>query len=312
MRDKDKIKQSLKLDNPLWNYAAKLSCLSTEDWAINALDEAAEEAVLEVERSSDGDGCEDQRLSDKSKLPTCMLDAISFKNLELRGNPYSFQFVAMRHWAGLTQNEAAEAIGISASSYRSCESSVDGITMDSSVWRAYIANTLELMQGHDYDTLPNSFGRALKGLVGMSYIELDQKSNLSQSYWTTRLRFKKDPVPLELASIKEMLRLAIKGIDKKFKEGLQTEARFMLSSLLFFAYQTQRIRVDKNPSLISVMHTFPLPKDEHSSFVKLTSGHKKITPVNKSNLYHLTVTALANKGYIFSQNFPDAQFVHCE
>lgn len=301
---KDKDKQTLELDRSSWLRAAEEEQLPIKDWARNTLDEAADGAkVCALCRSANNHAC---------NCKPGFLDVISYKDLAKEGLPCSFQCSAMRHWAGMTQNDAAEIIEISSSAYRSCESSEDRVTMDIDVWATYATKTLELMKKHDYDTLPNSYGRAVKGLIGMSYSDLDKKSNLSQSYWTTRLRFKKDPTPLELASLKDLLRLAMKEIDKKFKKGLNREGRLMIASILFFAYQTQKIRAERNPELISVMHTFTLPKEEYSSFTKLSAGHKKITPVNKTNLFHLTVTTLADKGYVFSEGFPGTQFIHCD
>lgn len=278
-----------------WLRAAANSGLSVRQWATRALDDKAEIHSA------------DSRL----------LDDLSFKNHGNAVSPYPFQTVALRHWIGLTQSDAAKVVEMSPSAYRNCEADDGKVLMEVEVWNKAITRIVGLIGKQDYETLPNSFCRGIRGLTGLNYRELNSISNLSQSYWTTRLRFKHPPTPIELNSVKEILKILIKKIDAKFKKGHVAEGRAMLQTVLFLAYHTQMVRTAKNDNIESVMHVRKHPKydnasllDEQKHVAQIECSTPKPTPVNRANLFAITVEALAKRGYHFSEDHPDIQFIY--
>ena len=91
----------------------------------------------------------------------------------------------------------------------------------------------------------------------------------------------------------------------------------MLQTILFLAYQTQLIRIDKNPELKSVLHVVKRPKYDASATVKSKNDDtateqvvQKPSPVNRANLFAITIESLEKRGYHFSEGHPDIQFIY--
>lgn len=296
--ERDDDVHTLELVQLSWIKAAKYHGVAVREWVINTLNSAAEKTPLDYH----------------------LLDDLNYKNQSNTKTPFYFQTVALRHWVGLTQSDAAKAINLPSSAYRNCESEDDKVLMEVDVWNEYVRRITILVGKQDADSLPNSFCRGIRGLAGLNYRELNDISSLSQSYWTTRLRFKQPPIPIELSSVKELLKILIKKIDAKFKKGKMLEGRAMLKSILFLAYYTQLIRVEKTPGLESVMHIMKHPKSDSSESVtdvlidELESdGVRQVTqkssPVNRANLFAITIASLEKRGYHFSEGHPDIQFI---
>lgn len=283
--------QTLELVRLNWLKAAAHNELPVRQWAIEALNSAA----------------------DKEPLDYHLLDDLNYKDHASTKSPFSFQTVAIRHWVGLTQSDAAKVINLAPSAYRNCESEDDKVLMEVDVWNGYVRRIIELIRKQDYDTLPNSFCRGIRGLTGLNYRELNNVSTLSQSYWTTRLRFKQSPTPIELSSVKEILKILIKKIDARFKKGSFIEGRAMLQTILFLAYHTQLIRIEKTPELESVLHVMKRPKYDTGKPVQTHTDDtapetQRASPVN--NLFAITIESLEKRGYHFSEGHPDIQFVY--
>lgn len=287
--------QTLGLVQLNWIKAAKNQGLTVRQWAIETLDNAA----------------------DTEPLNYHLLDDLSYKDHMSNKSPFYFQTVAIRHWVGLTQSDAAKVIELALSAYRNCESEEDMVLMKIDTWNEYVRCIINLIRQQEYDTLPNSFCCGIKGLTGVSYRELNNMSSLSQSYWTTRLRFKQPSTPIELSSVKEILKILIKKIDARFKKGNIPEGRAMLQTILFLAYQTQLIRIEKNHELKSVLHvvrcskydasTAAQPKNDNNTTVQAL---QKASPVNRANLFAITIESLEKRGYHFSEGHPDIQFIY--
>lgn len=288
--------QTLELVQLNWLKAAENNGLGVRQWAIEVLNDAA----------------------DKEPLDYHLLDDLNYKDHVSTKSPFYFQTVAIRHWVGLTQSDAAKVIKLAPSAYRNCESEDDKVLMEIDVWNEYVRRITNLIRRQDYDTLPNSFCRGIRGLTGLNYRELNNISSLSQSYWTTRLRFKQTPTPIELSSVKEMLKILIKKIDARFKKGDFLEGRAMLQSILFLAYHTQLIRTEKNVELQSVMHVMKRSKFDSTLIVEPDSTEERVadkvaykaSPVNRANLFAITIESLEKRGYHFSEGHPDIQFVY--
>ena len=241
-----------------------------------------------------------------------LLDDIDFYVMCDGQTPMPFQVTAIRHWVGLTQTKAANLISTRLATYRNCESIDECVSMDSDRWGLYVEKATSNLLDIDYNTLPNAFGRSMRGLSGLTYRQLNDVSDLSQSYWTTRLRFKYPPAPIEIESIDELLTIVIKVINVKIKSRLFQEAKAMLKSLLYFAYETQKARVIRNADLISPMHTTAKLIEESintkisASVVSRRSTKHKI---NDINLYARTIEILAANGFSFSPQHKSIAFI---
>lgn len=280
----------LELDKPTWREAAQRGNVPLVQWAINSLDSAVEEQ--DVKRID-------------------LLDDIDFHVISDNQTPMPFQVVAIRHWIGLTQTKAAKLIDTRLSTYRNCESIDECVLMDSARWGLYVEKAATKLLEIEYDKLPNAFGRSMRGLSGLTYRELNDVSNLSQSYWTTRLRFKYPPAPIEIESIDELIKIVIRVINTKIKSGLIREAKAMLKSLLYFAYETQSARVTLNTALISPMHTVKrLVRDNTNSEIAVAVSEKsKQKNIDEINLYARTIEILAENGFFFSPQHKSIAFI---
>lgn len=280
----------LELDKPTWHEAAKRSNIPLIQWAINSLDSTVNEQ--DAERVD-------------------LLDDIDFYIMSDGQTPMPFQVAAMRHWVGLTQTKAANLISTRLSTYRNCESTDECVLMDSDRWGLYVEKATNNLLDIEYSTLPNAFGRSMRGLSGLTYRQLNDVSNLSQSYWTTRLRFKYPPAPIEIESIDELIKIVIKVINTKIKTGLFREAKAMLKSLLYFAYETQKARVMLNTDLISPMHTIKKLIEENvdPEIASTASKNSKQQGINGINLYARTIEILAEHGFFFSPQHKSIAFI---
>ncbi len=269
--------------------------MTVRQWAIETLDNAVDTEPLDYH----------------------LLHDLSYRDHISTKSPFYFQTVAIRHWVGLTQSDAAKVIKLALSAYRNCESEEDLVLMEIDVWNEYVRRIINLIRQQECDTPPNSFCCGIRGLTGLNYRELNNISSLSQSYWTTRLRFKQPPTPMELSSVKEILKVLMKKIDGRFKKGDIPEGRAMLQTILFLAYQTQLIRIEKNPEIKSVLHVVKRPKYEASEAVESKNDDtvteqvvQKASPVNRANLFAITIESLEKCGYHFSEGHPDIQFIY--
>lgn len=280
----------LELDKPTWHEAAKRSNMPLVQWAINSLDSAVEEQ--DTERVD-------------------LLDDIDFHIMSDGQTPMPFQVAAMRHWIGLTQTKAANLINTRLSTYRNCESTDECVLMDSDRWGLYVKKATSNLLNVEYSTLPNAFGRSMRGLSGLTYRQLNDVSNLSQSYWTTRLRFKYPPAPIELESIDELIKIVIRVVNMKIKTGFFREAKAMLKSLLYFAYETQKARTALNTDLISPMHTIQRLIDENVDLeiTPATLDKSKQKSIDDTNLYARTIEILAENGFFFSPQHKSIAFI---
>ena len=109
----------------------------------------------------------------------------------------------------------------------------------------------------------------------------------------------------------------MKKIDARFKKGDIPEGRAMLQTILFLAYQTQLIRIEKNPELQSVLHVVKRPKYDATAAVEPKGDDtaadqvvQKASPVNRANLFAITIESLEKRGYHFSEGHPDIQFIY--
>lgn len=280
----------LELEKPTWHEAAKRLNMPLVQWAISSLDSAVEEQ--DTERVD-------------------LLDDIDFYIMNDGQTPMPFQVAAMRHWIGLTQTKAANLISTRLSTYRNCESTDECVLMDSERWGLYVEKATSNLLDIEYHMLPNAFGRSMRGLSGLTYRQLNDISNLSQSYWTTRLRFKYPPAPIEIESIDELIKIVIKVINMKIKTGLFREAKAMLKSLLYFAYETQKARATLNTDLISPMHTLKVLIEKNVDLENTTTAPEKSKQqsIEKINLYARTIEILAENGFFFSPKHKSIAFV---
>ena len=282
---------TLDLKKSAWKDAAKKTNMSITQWASSSLDFAAENQITE-------------RVD--------LLDDLDFYVMSNGQTPLPFQVAAIRHWIGLTQTKAANLINTRLSTYRNCESVDECVLMDSDRWGLYVEKATTNLLAIEYKTLPNAFGRSMRGLSGLTYRQLNDVSNLSQSYWTTRLRFKYPPAPIEIESIDELVKIVIKVIEHKVKSSLFHEAKAMLKSLLYFAYETQKARTILNAALVSPMHIIKTTPDatmeagNHTS--RLMMEDRGSLDIEQTNLYARTVEILAENGFCFSPTHRNIAF----
>lgn len=279
----------LDLNKPAWQAAAERSSAPLKQWAIDNLDRAAESQEI---KNVD------------------LLDDIDFYVMSDGQTPMPFQVAAIRHWIGLTQTKAANLINTRLSTYRNCESIDECVLMDSERWGMYVDKATSNLLSIEYSTLPNAFGRSMRGLSGLTYRQLNDVSNLSQSYWTTRLRFKYPPAAIEIESIDELIKIVIRVVNIKVKAGLIDEARAMLKSLLYFAYETQKARATLNTSLISPMHIKKpvVANIDDSDNIDTLAEKSKQKAIEDTNLYERTIDILSKNGFRFSPHHSNIAF----
>ena len=116
--------QTLELVQLNWMKAAENQGLAVRQWAIETLNNAADTEPLDYH----------------------LLDDLNYKDHISTKSPFYFQTVAIRHWVGLTQSDAAKVIKLAPSAYRNCESEEDMVLMEIDVWNEYVRRIINLIR----------------------------------------------------------------------------------------------------------------------------------------------------------------------